>query len=144
MTQPATTRRIQNFEAVLGGDYALPPVPEAPLKLAETANLRQADPEPPRTGVAELEAQAVLEAFRPDLPNIERYRIVDTAMGCYADPPDKPFIVEQQGRSVVVSGCGGRMFKFGPLLGAEIAAVLTGRSSANTLDHWSRPLAHVH
>jgi glycine/D-amino acid oxidase-like deaminating enzyme len=128
---------IETRESML---YALPPVPEAPLKLAGTANLRQADPDQPER-VSPQEAQAVLEAFRPYLPNIERYRIVGTAMGCYADPPDKTFIVERQGRSVIVSGCGGRMFKFGPLLGMEIAAVLTGKATAATLDHWSKPLA---
>jgi sarcosine oxidase len=128
---------IETRESML---YALPPVPEAPLKLAGTANLRQGDPDHPDS-VSPQEAQAVLEAFRPYLPNIERYRIVGTAMGCYADPPDKTFIVERQGRSVIVSGCGGRMFKFGPLLGVEIAAVLTGEAPATTLDHWSSPLA---
>lgn len=127
---------IETRESML---YALPPIPEAPLKLAGTANLRQADPDRPEP-VTPQEAQAVLEAFRPYLPNIERYRVVDTAMGCYADPPDKTFIIERQGRAVIVSGCGGRMFKFGPLLGMEIAAVLAGKASAATLDHWGRPL----
>jgi sarcosine oxidase len=128
---------IETRESML---YALPPVPEAPLKLAGTGNLRPADPDRPEP-VSPSEAQAVLEAFRPYLPNIERYRIVGTAMGCYADPPDKTFIVERHGRAVIVSGCGGRMFKFGPLLGREIAAVLTGAAPAATLDHWSKPLA---
>lgn len=128
---------IETRESML---YALPPIPEAPLKLAGTANLRQADPDRPEP-VSPHEAQAVLEAFRPYLQNIERYRVVGTAMGCYADPPDKTFVVERQGRAVIVSGCGGRMFKFGPLLGREIAAVLAGKASAATLDHWSKPLA---
>ena len=128
---------IETRESML---YALPPVPEVPLKLAGTANLRQADPDRPEP-VSPEEAKAVLEAFRPYLPNIEHYRITGTAMGHYADPPDKTFIVERQGRSVIISGCGGRMFKFAPLLVVEIAAVLTGRAPATTLDHWSRPLA---
>ena len=128
---------IETRESML---YALPPVPEAPLKLAGTGNLRPADPDRPEP-VSPQEAQAVLDAFRPYLPDIERYRIVGTAMGCYADPPDKTFIVERQGRSVIVSGCGGRMFKFGPLLGREIAATLTGKAPAATLEHWSKPFA---
>jgi glycine/D-amino acid oxidase-like deaminating enzyme len=127
---------IETRESML---YALPPVPEAPLKLAGTGNLRQADPDRPEP-VSPQEAQAVLEAFRPYLRDIERYRIVGTAMACYADPPDKTFIVERHGRSAIVSGCGGRMFKFGPLLGREIAAVLTGEAPASTLDRWSKPL----
>jgi glycine/D-amino acid oxidase-like deaminating enzyme len=118
--------------------YALPPVPEAPLKLAGTGNLRPADPDRPEP-VSSQEAQAILEAFRPYLPQIDRYRLVGTAMGTYADPPDKTFIVERHGRSVVVTGCGGRMFKFGPLLGREIAAVLAGRTSAATLAPWNEP-----
>lgn len=126
---------IETRESML---YALPPVPEAPLKLAGTGNLRPADPDRPEPVSAD-EAQALLEAFRPYLPDIDRYRLLGTAMGCYADPPDKTFIVERQGRAVVVSGCGGRMFKFGPLLGKEIAAVLTGDASAATLDPWSKP-----
>jgi len=129
---------IETRESML---YALPPVREASLKLAGTANLRPVDPDRPES-VSPQEAQAVLEAFRPYLPNIEGYRIVGTAMGCYADPPDKTFIVERQGRATIVSGCGGRMFKFGPLLGTEIAAVLTGGAPASTLDHWRRPLAN--
>jgi sarcosine oxidase len=128
---------IETRESML---YALPPVPEAPLKLAGTANLRQADPDRPEP-VSLQEAQAVLEAFRPYLPNIEGYRVIGTAMGHYADPSDKTFIVERQGRAIIVSGCGGRMFKFAPLLGREIAAVVTGRALATTLDDWSRPLA---
>ncbi|HLG48093.1 MAG TPA: FAD-dependent oxidoreductase [Reyranella sp.] len=128
---------IETRESML---YALPPVPEAPLKLAGTGNLRPADPDRPEP-VSAQEAQAVLEAFRPYLPQIERYRLVGAAMGCYADPPDKTFIVERQGRSIVVSGCGGRMFKFGPLLGREIAAVLTGHASGASLDPWTTPLA---
>jgi sarcosine oxidase len=87
-------------------------------------------------------AQAVLEAVRPYLPNVERYRIVGTAMGCYADPPDKTFIVERQGRSVIVSECGGRMF-IRAIVGGEIAAVHTGKATAATLDHWSKPLADL-
>lgn len=128
---------IETRESML---YALPPVPEAPLKLAGTSNLRPADPDRPEP-VSHHEARAVIEAFRPYLPKIDHYRIVGTAMGCYADPPDKTFIVERQGRSVIVSGCGSRMFKFGPLLGKEIAAVLTRADSAATLDPWSKPLA---
>jgi sarcosine oxidase len=131
---------IETRESML---YALPPVPEAPLKLAGTANLRQADPSRPEPVLPE-EAQAVLEAFRPYLPNIERYRIIGTSMGHYADPPDKTFIVERQSRAVIVSGCGGRMFKFAPLLAAEIAAVLTNAAAANTLDHWTKPLTTSH
>lgn len=134
-TAPCTM--IETRESML---YALPPVPEAPLKLAGTANLRQADPDRPEP-VSPEESQAVLGAFRPYLPNIEHYRVIGTAMGHYADPPDKTFIVEMVGRSIVISGCGGRMFKFGPLLGMEVAAVLTGRAAATTLDHWSRPFA---
>lgn len=133
-TAPCTM--IETRESML---YALSPVPEAPLKLAGTANLRETDPDRPQP-VSPQEAHAVLQAFRPYLRNIERYRVVGTAMGCYADPPDKTFIVEQRDRSIIVSGCGGRMFKFAPLLGAEIAAVLTGGSPASTLDHWRRPL----
>jgi len=87
------------------------------------------------------EAKAVLEAFRPYLPNIEHYCVSGTAMGHYADPPDKTFIVERQGRSVIISGCGGRMFKFALSLAMEVVAVLTGRAAATSLDHWSRPFA---
>ena len=42
---------------------------------------------------------------------------------------------------MIVSGCGGRMFKFAPLLGEEIAAVLTCAAAAAQLDHWSMPFA---
>ncbi len=117
---------IETRESML---YALPPVAEAPLKLAGTANLRPADPDRPEP-VTPKEARAVLEAFRPYLPNIDQYEIIGSAVGFYADPPDKTFIVERCDRAVVVSGCGGRMFKFAPLLAGDIAAVLTVRLPA--------------
>jgi sarcosine oxidase len=128
---------IETRESML---YALPPVAEAPLKLAGTANLRPADPDRPEPVTPE-EARSVLEAFRPYLPNIDQYRIIGTAVGYYADPPDKTFIVERWARAIVVSGCGGRMFKFAPLLAEDIAAVLTGAAAASQLDHWRSPLA---
>jgi len=128
---------IETRESML---YALPPVTEASMKLAGTANLRPADPDRPEP-VSSEEARAVLEAFRPYLPNIERYGIIGTAMGHYADPPDKTFIVERQDRIIIVSGCGGRMFKFAPLLGEEIAAVVLGAAATTMLDHWTQPLA---
>ena len=128
---------IETRESML---YALPPVPGAPLKLAGTANLRPADPNRPEP-VSPNEALAVLEAFRPYLPDVDRYKIIGTAMGHYADPPDKTFIVERRDRVIIVSGCGGRMFKFAPLLAEDIAAVLTGTAAMTQLDQWSMPLA---
>jgi len=128
---------IETRESML---YALPPVPEAPMKLAGTANLRPADPDRPEP-VSPEEARAVLEAFRPYLPNVERYTIIGTAMGYYADPPNKTFVIERRDRIMIVSGCGGRMFKFAPLLGEEIAAVVVGATAATTLDPWTQPLA---
>jgi len=128
---------IETSESML---YALPPVPGAPLKLAGTANLRPGDPSRPEP-VSSEEARAVLEAFRPYLRNIDEYKIIGTSMGYYADPSDKTFIVERRDRIMIVSGCGGRMFKFAPLLGEEIAAVLTSAAPASQLDHWTRPLA---
>jgi glycine/D-amino acid oxidase-like deaminating enzyme len=62
-------------------------------------------------------------------------------MGHYADTPDKTFIVERRGRIMIVSGCGGRMFKLAPLLGEEIAAVLTGAAAPSQLAHWGMPVA---
>jgi glycine/D-amino acid oxidase-like deaminating enzyme len=126
---------IETAESML---YALPPVPGAPLKLAGTSNLRPADPDRPEP-VSPEEAQAVLDAFRPYLANIDRYEIIGTAMGTYADPPDKTFIIERRDRATIVSGCGGRMFKFGPLLGEELAAVTTGAAAPSDLEHWRRP-----
>ena len=128
---------IETRESML---YILPPVPGAPLKFAGTANLRPADPDHPEP-VSPQEAQAVLEAFRPYLLNIEDYSIIGTSMGHYADPPDKTFIVERRDRIMIVSGCGGRMFKFAPLLGEEIATVVTGAAAPSQIAHWSMPVA---
>ena len=127
---------IETRESML---YILPPVPEAPMKLAGTANLRRADPDHPEP-VSSEEAHAVLDAFRPYLPDIETYRIVGTAMGHYADPPDKTFVLERRNRAIIVSGCGGRMFKFAPLLASELAAVVTQAAPDTLLNHWIRPL----
>jgi glycine/D-amino acid oxidase-like deaminating enzyme len=49
-------------------------------------------------------------------------------------------VIERRDRLMIVSGCGGRMFKFAPLLGEHIAAVLAGIAATSRLDHWSKPL----
>src|SRR5262249_18771354 len=104
------------------------------------ANVRPGAPSGPEP-VSSEEARAVLEAFRPYLRNIDEYKIIGTSMGYYADPPDKTFIVERRDRIMIVSGCGGRMFKFAPLLGEEIAAVLTSAAPPRQPHHWTKPLA---
>jgi len=125
---------IETRESLL---YAIPPYPGAPLKLAGTANLREGDPDRPEP-VTQAEISAVVEAFRPYFVGIDGYQIVGSAVGYYADPPDKRFVVRHVGRTVTISGCGGRMFKFGPLLGADVADIVSGRADVSLLDRWSR------
>ena len=117
--------------------YCLPPVDGTGLKFGGAPNLRAGDPDAPlKVGNEDLSQIAV--AFSPYLADPEGHRMIRGAGACYADPADKRFIIERHGKAVVVTGCGGRMFKFGALVGQRIAQSLGEASRGEALATWAR------
>ncbi len=87
--------------------------------------LRPGDPNVP-IDITGDDLRQIEQAFSPFLKNPKDHRLVRGAGAYYADPADKRFIVEQHGKAIVVTGCGGRMFKFGALVGSRVAQCLNG------------------
>ena len=79
----------------------------------------------------------IKSAFTPYLKDPDEYQCLYGAGGYYADPPDKRFIVEKSGKSIVITGCGGRMFKFGAVIGQRVTDTLEGKSSPLHLREWA-------
>jgi len=119
--------------------YAIPPRGSAPLKLAGAPLL---DPESPdtRRPVSGEEVDTVLASFAPYLRDLDAYRPIGTAMGYYADGPDKAFVIERTGRSILISGCGGRMFKFAPALAQDVAGAVFEDGGDDALIRWTVPV----
>lgn len=130
--------------------YGLPPVGGCGLKFGGAPLLAPGDPDaPPR--VTDDEAQRVLASFAPFLVAPEAYGTLESIACCYADNGVKQFVVERTGKTLVVGNCGGRMFKFGALMGLEVAEAVTAGRDAAELAAWAagtlagdRPLTAGH
>ena len=117
--------------------YALPPVDGTNLKLGGAPILRKAEPRRPLR-ISTTDLQATLEAFTPFLSGSEGYQVLRGAGGYYADPADKRFIADVRGNTLVVTGCGGRMFKFGAIFGQRTAAWAVGDRTASSITAWAK------
>lgn len=105
--------------------YALPPVAGTGLKFGGAPVLRSEAPRLP-VPVCEDDACATLAAFQQHLEEPDIYSVSGTAAGYYADTPEKRFIFERFGRAFAITGCSGRMFKFGSLIGRRVADWVDG------------------
>jgi glycine/D-amino acid oxidase-like deaminating enzyme len=81
---------------------------------------------------------ATLGAVTEVLHDPGAYSVRAGACGYYADTADKRFHVEAVGRTLVVTGCSGRMFKFGALIGQWAAAWAQGDILAERLRRRAR------
>lgn len=126
--------------AVIGDHtgYTLPDLRGAGLKIGYSAHRRQAMPD-----VAGFEADlatesaVILGAFRPYFNQFEAYRPLRMQVGYYALHPSRRFLFEKTGRSLVITRCDGQMFKFGPLIGERVVAMLDGHQSMSDLARWA-------
>lgn len=99
--------------------YAIPPVGGTGLKFGGAVQYREA---PMRYSKARAgDAMDTLRSFRPHLLDGGAYRLQYGTGGYYADTKDKRFLVADCGKTLVISGCGGRMFKFAALIGRHSA-----------------------
>lgn len=105
--------------------YALPPVAGTGLKFGGAPVLRSEAPRLP-VPVCEGDACATLAAFREHLEEPDIYSVSGAVAGYYADTPEKRFIFEEFGRTFAITGCSGRMFKFGSLAGRRAADWVDG------------------
>ena len=108
-----------------GGIYVVPPRGGAGLKVGDHSFSLSGDPDRDRD-TTEDEVNALLQACRTRLKDIDQYSI-DHAKTCfYTVQPDEHFIVEQCDRAWVMSGFSGHGFKFGALMGLLTAHAAMG------------------
>ncbi len=117
--------------------YCLPPVRGSELKFGGAPLLRAGNPDR-NIAVEAAECEKIGDAFAPYLRDSNAHHVIKGAGAYYADPDDKRFIIERTGRTIVVTGCGGRMFKFGALVGQRVGDCLDGKLSAGDLSVWAR------
>jgi len=111
------------------GFYLVPPVAGTGLKIGDHRFSRSGDPDGDRVASAE-EGASIPDFCRARLRDFDRFRLVEKKICFYTVTEDERFIVEPlSGRSLVASPCSGHGFKFGALIGLEIAAAI-GDSAA--------------
>lgn len=117
--------------------YCLPPIGGTDLKFGGAPNLRS-ERAKSILEVPELEQKSILSAFKPYLRKADAYVPQFGAGGYYADPVDKKFTIEQLHRVTTITGCGGRMFKFGAAVGRRVAAALEGDRGCESVSTWAK------
>ena len=116
--------------------YALPPVSGTALKFGGAPILKAGDPHVPLS-VSQDDQDKTLSAFVPYLESSDQYRTLSGAGGHYADPHNKRFVIQQHNKALVITGCGGRMFKFGALFGLRVADWVRNLDVADDLMEWA-------
>ncbi|WGF87455.1 NAD(P)/FAD-dependent oxidoreductase [Marinivivus vitaminiproducens] len=120
-----------------GGGYTLPDRRGAGLKFGYGGHRRRGRPGDGFAFDFEAESTAILRPFAPFLQDAEAYRPVRMDVWYYVIDETRRFRIEADRRAVVVTNCDGQMFKFGPLLGERIMAMIDGKESSASLARWA-------
>lgn len=119
------------------GFYLVPPRAGTGLKVGNHGFTLIGDPDRDRT-VGEDEARAIAGLCAPRLRDFSRYRLAEAKTCFYDVEPQEHFIVETFARSAwVMSGFSGHGFKFGPVVGRELARAIAGERDACSLTAWA-------
>ena len=113
------------------GLYLVPPAEGRGLKIGDHAFSRSGDPAGSRDA-SDAEVAPLLERCRSLLKGFERWRINRLKACFYTVTDDERFVVEKQGaKGWVMSPCSGHGFKFGAVMGLELArTIVAGRDPA--------------
>ena len=116
--------------------YAAPPAGGSDLKFGCGQHRRPGDPDN-LDPLARGEAIEVASAFAPLLRDFDDYRVLRGQVCPYAVSPDERFVTECNGPVVVIGGCSGHMFKFGALMGEQLARTATGELAFKDFRLWA-------
>ncbi|WP_213881957.1 FAD-dependent oxidoreductase [Pseudomonas sp. dw_358] len=119
-----------------GANYALMPVQGTGLKFGSGQHRRLGSPADGFAGPPE-EGYDVIRYFAPYLRDAEAYRSQRMQVGYYVLDSSDAFRVEPQGKALVVTNCGGGMFKFSALMGERVIACLDHELTPAQLQHWA-------
>ncbi len=124
------------------GFYLVPPRPRAAggisgLKIGDHSFTLTGDPDRDREATGE-EAHHLIRQVGARLRDIGRYGIREAKTCFYDVTSDEHFVVEPIGaRGWVLSGFSGHGFKFGAVIGLELARTLRGERASAALAAWA-------
>ncbi|HEX6103013.1 MAG TPA: FAD-dependent oxidoreductase, partial [Alphaproteobacteria bacterium] len=138
---PEHARRWERMPILvdLGGPddlYVVPPVAGTGLKFGAGAHKRPGDPDAPRQPEPG-EGERILERFQGRIAGLDRYRVERLQLCHYMIAPDRRFVVEALGPTLVVSACSGHGFKFGALMGERIAETVAAGADPAPFIRWA-------
>lgn len=122
------------------GLYLVPPAEGRGMKIGDHEFSRTGDPDAPREA-SESEMRPLLDRCRSLLKGFEHWRIEQLKVCFYSVTDDERFIVEKQGaRGWVMSPCSGHGFKFGAVMGLELARTIAGGRDPAAHAKWAAGL----
>lgn len=119
-----------------GSNYALMPVQGTGLKFGSGQHRRPGVPAD-GFGAAPDEGYEVIAHFAPYLRDAADYRPQRMQVGYYVLDRLDAFRVEPQDKAIVITNCGGGMFKFSALMGERVLACIDHEITPEQLQHWA-------
>lgn len=120
--------------------YILPPVAGTGLKFGTGPQQRLGDPDDARQPDPG-EGETLFSQLAPYLKEPEDYRLSEVRICYYATAAtprsDDRFLTERQGRCIIVTNCSGHMFKFGAVLGEQLALAATEQLDFARFARWA-------
>jgi glycine/D-amino acid oxidase-like deaminating enzyme len=143
MAPPAGTESVWAAHPMIldidpdAGFYLVPPRRGTGLKISDHTFSLKGEPDRDRD-VAADEARPIMAICARRLRSFDRFRFVEAKTCFYDVEPQERFVVERLGSAGwVMSGFSGHGFKFGALMGLELAKAVTGRRDAGALESWA-------
>ncbi|MCP4330405.1 MAG: FAD-dependent oxidoreductase [Alphaproteobacteria bacterium] len=122
------------------GLYLVPPVGGTSMKVGDHGFSLSGHPSADREA-APAETRAIYQLCRRRVADLDRFRLASGRTCFYTISPDENIIVEPIGDRVwVMTGFSGHGFKFGPLLGLELADAMAGGQEPAALGRWAAGL----
>jgi glycine/D-amino acid oxidase-like deaminating enzyme len=122
------------------GLYLVPPAEGRGLKVGDHQFSRTGDPDAPRDA-AGSEVAGLLARCRDLLRGFAQWRVERLKVCYYTVTEDERFVVEKLGqRGWVMSPCSGHGFKFGALMGLELATTIARERDAAGHTRWAAGL----
>ena len=110
------------------------------MKVGDHEFSRTGDPSAPREAT-EQEMRPLLDRCRALLAGFDRWHIDRLKVCFYTVTHDERFVVERQGaKGWLMSPCSGHGFKFGALMGLELARTITTGRDAHLHARWAAGL----
>jgi glycine/D-amino acid oxidase-like deaminating enzyme len=122
------------------GLYLVPPMDGRGMKVGDHEFSRSGDPDGSREATP-AEMKPLLDRCATLLRGFERWRIDRLKVCFYTVTADERFVVEKQGaRGWLMSPCSGHGFKFGALMGRELARTLVSERDPDQHARWAAGL----